>query len=276
MTATCFLALVTAITLQGAGLQSDIEYAKVDGVSLKMDASIPEGKGPFPTVILVHGGGWQQGDKQTTFKRICEPLSKAGFAWFSVNYRLAPKYRYPAAIDDVVLAIKYVQVHAQQYKVDPQRMAISGESAGGHIVAMIGARYGRELHIAAVVPLYPATDFVALVEGQDKTERAFRPITQFVGVTEINDQARKLLCEASPITYVHQGMPPYLFVHGTKDELCNFRQSQAMCEKMKQAGNACEIYAIEGAPHWLERWENHPEWEGYKQKVVEWLKQTMK
>jgi len=276
MLGTWFLASFAAVALSGASLQTDIEFAKVDGESLKMDASIPDGKGPFPTVILVHGGGWQSGDKAFNFKQIFEPLSKAGFAWFSVNYRLAPKHVYPAAIDDVVEAIKYVRAHAQQYKVDSKRIAISGESAGGHIVAMIGARYGRELGIAAVVPFYPATNFVALVEGQDKTERAVRGVTQFVGVSEINDEARKRLREASPITYVHPGMPPYLFVHGTEDQLCNFRQSQTMCEKMKQAGNSCEIYALKGAPHWLARWEDHPEWEGYKQKVVDWLRQTMK
>jgi acetyl esterase len=276
MAGTCCAALLAAVALHGAGLQSDIEYAKVGEVSLKMDAWIPAGEGPFPAVILVHGGGWQSGDKQFNFKQIFAPLSNAGFAWFSVNYRLAPKYRYPAAIDDVVQAIQYVETHAQQYKVDPKRIALSGESAGGHIVAMIGARYQSQLHIAAVVPFYPATDFVALVEGADKTDKAFRGVTQFVGVSEIDDPARKLLREASPITYVHKGMPPYLFVHGTGDELCNFRQSQTMCDKMKQAGNSAEIYVLEGAPHWLARWENHPEWGGYKQKVTEWLKQAMK
>jgi dipeptidyl aminopeptidase/acylaminoacyl peptidase len=75
-------------------------------------------------------------------------------------------------------------------------------------------------------------------------------------------------------------MPPFLFIHGTKDQLCNFRQSQEMCAKMKQAGSKCEIYAVEGAPHWIGNWEKegetHPEWMGYKQKLPEWLKQAMK
>jgi acetyl esterase len=271
-----FLSFWLAAVAAGGTLQSDIEFAKIGGESLKLDAWIPDGKGPFPAVVLVHGGGWNHGDKADNFRWIFEPLSQAGFAWFSVNYRLAPKYLYPAAVDDVVEAIKFVEAHAKEYRVDPKRIALSGESAGGHIVAMIGARYGRELHIAAVVPLYPATDFLAMVEGPDKNDMAFRGVTQFVGVKEINDDARKRLREASPVTYVHKGMPPYLFVHGTADQLAYFHQSQEMCDMMKKAGSSCEIAALEGAPHWLARWEGHPEWLWYKKKVTDWLKQVMK
>ena len=273
-------ACVTAGAAWGAGLQSDIEYGKAAGVSLKLDAWIPEGKGPFPAVVLVHGGGWNHGDKADNFRWVFEPLSKAGFAWFSVNYRLAPSYRYPAAIDDVVAAIEYVEAHAAQYHIDPKRIALSGESAGGHIVAYIAARYDRKLHIAAVVPFYPATDFEKLVEGPDKTPNAFRGVTQFVNVTTIDDAARKVLRQASPVTWVHKGMPPFLFIHGTADQLCNFRQTQEMCDKMRQAGSACEIYAVQGAPHWIGNWEKerdaHPEWMGYKQKLSAWLHAAMK
>jgi len=268
---------VMTAAIAGAGMRKDIEFAKAGDVSLKLDAFVPEGKGPFPTVVLVHGGGWTGGDRWNPFKRIYDPLSQAGFVWFTVDYRLAPKYRYPAAIDDVVAAIKYVEAHAGEYKVDPKRLAISGESAGGHIVAYIGARYGAQLHIAAVVPFYPAIDLDALVEGGDNLNGRARPaLGAFLGFTEVNDEARQRMRDASPATYVHPGMPPYLFVHGTKDETVNIHQSQLMCTKMKEAGNTCEVYPVEGAPHWVEHWEGHPEWMGYKQKVPEWLKQTMR
>ena len=100
----------------------DIEYCKAGGASLKLDAWIPDGQGPFPAVIVVHGGGWQNGDKQVNCKPLFDPLSQAGFAWFTVNYRLAPAHRYPAAVDDVVEAIRYVESHAREYKVDLQRV----------------------------------------------------------------------------------------------------------------------------------------------------------
>lgn len=264
-----------AAAASAASLQSDIEYSKPGDVSLKMDAWVPDGKGPFATVIVVHGGGWQNGDKQKNYKPFFEPLSQAGFTWFTVNYRLAPQCRYPAAVDDVVAAIRYVEAHAKEYKVDLKRLAITGESAGGHIVSLIGARYGRDLHVAAVVPFYPVNDFEAIVVGQDKTDGAVKAVSAFLGFTTPDDTAVRLMREASPITYVKKGMPPYLFVHGTGDSLVNFRQTEAMCAKMKQSGSACEIYAVEGAGHGMGTWERNPAWQGYKQKVPQWLQQTL-
>jgi len=275
MTRLLLVTILAAVAACGATFQPDIQYRVADGLSLKMDASIPDGKGPFPTIILVHGGGWRGGDKATTFKLIFDPLTRAGFAWFSVNYRMLPKYHYPAAVDDVVEAIRYVEAHAREYKVDRNRLAIAGESAGGHIVSLIGARDGRKLHLAAVVAFYPVTDFDAAVEGPDKTRNAYRAVMDFLGVTELNDAVRQLMREASPVTYVNKGMPPFLFVHGTGDATVNFHQSEEMCAKMKRVGASCEIYAVAGAPHWIGNWEKNPEWQGYKQKVPAWLKQTL-
>ena len=250
------------------GVKAEIEYGKAEGVSLRMDAWVPEGAGPFPAVLVVHGGGWSAGDKQFNFKLLFEPLSKAGFAWFTVDYRLAPQYPYPAAIDDVVKAIKYVQAHAKEYRIDPKRIAITGESAGGHIVAYIGARYGEELKLAGVIPFYPPTDFVALAEGTDKTPNAFRAVSQFVGVGDLRD--------ASATTWVKKGMPPFLFVHGTEDPTVPIHQSELMCDLITKAGSACELYSVPGAPHWIGGWERNPEWRGYKEKVPEWLRKVMR
>ena len=77
----------------------DVQFSEVDGVRLTLDANVPEGTGPFPAAVLVHGGGWVAGDKQQYITYIFQPLSDAGFAWFSINYRLAPKYKFPADAD---------------------------------------------------------------------------------------------------------------------------------------------------------------------------------
>lgn len=275
MIRTLYLFLLLAAAANAA-LRGDIEYGKAGDVSLKMDASIPDGTGPFPTVILVHGGGWRNGDKQTNFKPLFDPLTKAGFAWFTVNYRLAPAHPYPAAVDDVLQSIRYIQAHAEEYKVDKKRVALTGESAGGHIVALIGARDGHKLQLAAVIPFYPPTDLEAMVAGRDKTGGAVTALGAFIGFTEPDAVALKRLREASPVTYVQKGMPPFLIVHGTKDPVVNFLQGRDMCDKIRQAGSSCEMFPVDGAPHGVNGWEKTPSFLGYKQKVVDWLHQTMK
>src|SRR5579871_6755464 len=130
-------AIFLAVSLCRAAVISDIEYARASGESLKLDASIPDGPGPFPAAILVHGGGWVAGDKEQYIIYIFDPLSRAGFAWFSINYRLAPKHKFPAAMEDTEAAIRFVKANAKKYKVDTSRIALIGESAGGHIVSWV-------------------------------------------------------------------------------------------------------------------------------------------
>src|SRR4030095_12670147 len=116
-------------------IRTDIEFSKVASVNLTLDAFVPEGPGPFPTCILVHGGGFVRGDKQTYIKPLFAPLSEAGFTWFTINYRLAPEHRWPACAEDVETAVRWIKSHAKEYKVDANRIALIGESAGGHLVS---------------------------------------------------------------------------------------------------------------------------------------------
>ena len=139
---TCLLCAVNstvAAELVVSGVKTDIEFAKVGDANLTLDAFVPEGAGPFPTCILVHGGGFMRGDKQSDIKLLFEPLSKAGFAWFTINYRLAPQHRWPACAEDAETAIRWVKAHAQEYKVDVGRIALIGESAA-HPAAPVSLR----------------------------------------------------------------------------------------------------------------------------------------
>ena len=105
------LALVCLFLTLFADTRNDIEFSRPDGEPLKMDAHIPDGPGPFAAVILVHGGGWSAGDKQASFiKPLFPTLDRTGLAWFSIDYRLAPKHPYPAALRDVEQAIRYVKI----------------------------------------------------------------------------------------------------------------------------------------------------------------------
>ena len=270
---TCVL-ICLAVRLHATAADfKDVQYAEVDGVRLTLDAHVPEGPGPFPTAILVHGGGWVAGDKQQYITYIFQPLSDAGFAWFSINYRLAPQYKFPADADDVEAAIRFVKANAAKYRVDPQRIALIGESAGGHLVSYVGARNLSESRVAAVVSMYGIHDFIsACVEWKPiPTE-----ILQLFGIAEVNAEAAPILVKASPVVYVRRNMPPFLLMHGSKDEDVPYAQSEEMCSKMKKAGAQCDLITIEGAPHGMDHWESVPEFLWYKKALVDWLKKTLR
>lgn len=266
-----FIALLLLTSTALAELKSDIEFAKVGDVSLTLDAHVPDGPGPFPTVILVHGGGWMRGDKQTYIKPLFEPLTKAGFTWFTINYRLAPAHRWPACADDVERAIRWVKANAAHYKADPKRIALVGESAGGHLVSYVGVRGTGETSVAAVVPIYAPHD----LEFHAKHRNALGPsLSALFNLTELNDDAAKALRAASATTYLRQGLPPFLQLHGTKDAQVDYVQSVKFQAQMKALGNACELITIPEGAHGMGGWDKLlPD---YKDQLVAWLRKTLK
>ncbi len=273
--------LLLCLTLVGescalAGVTTDIEFAQPGGVSLKLDAYVPEGKGPFPTVILVHGGGWNAGDKSGgPGKGYTVPLhaalEQAGFAWFEVNYRLAPKYPYPACIEDVETAIRWVKAHASEYHVDPKRIALCGESAGGHIVGLVATRADESTRLAAIVPFYGRFDLI------DDTPfgAALTPnIAGLVGHAKYDDKSKGVLREASPLFQVKAGLPPFLLVHGTADARVPYQQSVLLLARLKEVGVPCELITVKDGVHGMNGWDKIKS--NYRQEVVAWLKRTMK
>lgn len=269
----CVLFAMSASLTTFAAEFHDVEYDKTNGVSLTLDAHIPDGPGPFPAAILVHGGGWVAGDKQQYITYIFQPLTDAGFAWFSINYRLAPQFKFPADAEDVEAAIRFVKANAQKYKVDVNRIALIGESAGGHLVSYVGARNRPDTSVAAVVSLYGIHDFVSAA-------MAWKPfpheVLDLFGIPAVNADTVSYLIQASPVLYISRDMPPFLLIHGSKDEDVPHDQSVEMCDKMKQAGARCDLITVEGAPHGMDHWEPHPEFLWYKKALVDWLQKTLK
>lgn len=251
----------------------DVVYENISGVALTLDAHVPDGAGPFPAAILVHGGGWVAGDKEQYITYIFQPLTDAGFAWFSINYRLAPQFRFPAEADDVEAAIRFVKKNAAKYKVDAKRIALIGESAGGHLVSYVGARNRPDVRVAAVISMYGIHDFVAAAI-------AWKPfpheVLDLFGIRAVDAESAPVLIKASPVIYIRDDMPPFLLMHGSKDEDVPYEQSVEMCSKMKQAGARCDLITIEGAPHGMDHWEPHPEFLWYKRALIEWLQKTLK
>ncbi len=251
-------------------LHTGIEYTRVDGAPLLLDAAIPHGPGPFPAVIIVHGGAWVRGDRTIDVHPLFEPLSNAGFAWFSISYRLMTNVaQFGAAIEDVAAAIRFVKTHAAEYRIDPARIALIGESAGGQLAAMAALDPAPALKVRAVVAFYTPTDLPALAKNSDYVPQWVRdslrgPFAPFIFAR---------LAQLSPAEHISAAMPPFLLIHGTADPLVPFSQSSSMCSRMQSAGAACELYPVEGAGHGMRWWESSPGLaQAYKREMIRWLR----
>ena len=242
------------------GLWKDIVYSRPGGRELRMDAFIPEGKGPFAAVAIAHGGGWEAGDKVTYVSPVFGPLARAGFAWFSIDYRLTPYVRVGEQIDDLRTAIRYVRAHAARFHVEAARVAILGESASGQMVAQMASHPCEGCEAKAVVSFYGVYDFTRWAEDAENRPTLDRLFGTWTLTT---------IRSYSPLFHVRAEMAPMLLFQGTKDEL--YAGTLAYVEKLKEAGARYELVTLEGAPHGMENWAGHPEWEFYKKKLVEWL-----
>jgi alpha-L-fucosidase 2 len=274
----CLFSLLVPAILAMA--QNDVEFSRPAGFSLTLDAKTPDGSGPFPAVIIVHGGSFSHGNKRTYVTPLFELLSNAGFAWFTINYRLAPDYQFPAAVKDVESAVRWVRANAAKYRVDAGRIALAGESAGGYLVAYAGASSKGDARVAAVVDFYGPNDLVL----QTEVRRATPPdpattgpgLLEFMGFKTWRDGGVvEKLRAVSPTTLVSKNMPPFLFIHGNADEQVPYEQSPKMCERMRNAGAKCELITVEGGRHGMLSWENHAAMAHWKQEMVTWLKQTL-
>jgi alpha-L-fucosidase 2 len=237
-------------------------------------------------VIIAHGGGWEAGDKVTYVTPLFEPLAKAGFAWFSIDYRLTPQYRHQDQIQDLREAIRFVRAQEKIFRIDPNRVAVIGESASGQMAALLAARiskrsgaHGRRrialegvfeddpnAEFAAAVSFYGVYDFEAMTG--EITPRSIP--SRLFGITGLDKEARATLRRYSPLHNARQNMAPLLLVCGTKDGL--FSQHNAFANKLDKAGADFGAITLEGAPHGMENWEGRLEWMDYKTKLVEWLK----
>ena len=260
--------------------QNDVEFARPGGVSMTLDLRVPDGKGPFPAAIIVHGGSFSHGNKRTYVTPLFDVLSNAGFAWFTINYRLAPDYQFPAAVDDVESAVVWVKSQAAKYRVDPKRIALIGESAGGYLVAYAGAHPDREADVAAVVDFYGPNDLVLQTEKRRSEPEPAKPpgpgLMEFLGFKSWHDAGVvEKLRAVSPTTLISKRMPPFLFIHGSADEQVPYEQSPKMCAAMRKAGAKCEVVTVEGGRHGMLSWQKDPSMTHWQADMIAWLRKTL-
>ncbi len=260
---------IPAISTERPAVQYDITYCAPDGVEQKLDLYYPEGEGPFPVVVHVHGGGWSEGDKQGgDGLGLFDELLSRGFIVASINYRLAPQYKFPAMIEDAKCAVRFLRANAQDLAVDGDHIGAYGGSAGGHLVSMLGTTdesagfdtgeySGTSSRVSAVLDLFGPIDIPGLTE---RNHLGSLP-EQVFDASRVDEQT---LQKASPLMYITPDDPPFLIYHGTRDNLVAVSQSELLLERLTEAGIPAELVIVEGAGHGFQ-----PETDGMSPSQVE-------
>lgn len=233
----------------------DLVYAKVGDRELKLDLARPVGEeGPFPVVVVIHGGAWRAGNKRDN-ARVLDLLAGRGYVAVSPEYRFCPKETFPAQVHDVKAAVRWLKAHAKEQKIDPDRIGAMGFSAGGHLALMLGVTGpddglegeapadGPDTKVQVVVNYFGPTDLLA----KDIPDVSRPLLRDFLGGTaEEKAEAAK---KASPLTYVSKDDAPTLTFQGTKDPLVPHTQALRLADAMTAAGVPGRVELLVGAGH---------------------------
>ncbi len=234
-----------------------LEYGNIDGISLKLDLALPANEeGPFPGLIFIHGGGWASGKRQI-YHLYTYHFARQGYAAATISYRLSGQAQFPAAVQDVKCAVRWMRANAAVYHIDPDRIALIGGSAGGHLALMAGytagdlefegegGNPGVSSAVQAVVNFYGPYDLTAEIARDSKE------VLEFLGASW--DENPALYFQASPMHYLNAGDPPTLIFHGTIDDVVPIEQSERLAARLDELGIPCVFEAFEGWPHTMDR-----------------------
>lgn len=226
----------------------NIEYSPGNKGCL-LDLFVPTGDGPFPTLLLLHGGGWISGDK-STFHDEAAYFASEGIASACIGYRLAPLHPFPAACDDVLNAVSYLRDNAKTHNLDANSLISFGNSAGGHLSCIAGLKQslstGEPAQIVnAAIAICPITDIRNPDVTQFPISMSF--LEQFMDCTF--SQFPEKFAEASPLTHIHENAPPFLIFHGDADDIVPVEQSKNLFVQLNQAGVPAELHILENEGH---------------------------
>lgn len=239
----------------GVKVLKDLAYVPGGHALQKLDLYLPgqAAEHPLPLVVWIHGGGWQAGSKEGCPVR---PLVGKGYAVASINYRFSQHALFPAQINDCKAAIRWLRANAKKYNLDPDHIGVGGDSAGGHLVALLGTTAGvKELEgdegnldqssrVQAVVDWYGPTDFATVGRGLSDPNS---PVSKLIGGPP--QENKEKAAKASPITYVSKDAAPMLIMHGDKDNLVPISQSEELAAALKKAGVEVTFQVVKGNGH---------------------------
>jgi acetyl esterase/lipase len=236
--------------------EKDIEYANPDGQHLQLNLARPaQIEGRAPAILCIHGGGFRAGKREGWDER-CRKLAERGYVAATVTYRLAPKYQFPAAIYDVKAAVRWLRANADKYRIDPERIGVVGDSAGGHLVQFLGVTGGVaqfegeggnpefSSRVNCVVNYYGPSD---LTRSYGKSVDAAEVLPLWLGGDATQERRRHIL--ASPLYWVTPEAAPTLLLHGTEDKYVAFEQAEWIHDRLKAAEVEVEILKLDGAGH---------------------------
>lgn len=233
-------------------VKRDLAYAGTDNPRQKLDLYLPKKPAsdkPLPVIVFIHGGGWKGGDKSSGGGNVSRFAASGEYAGVSVGYRLTGEAQWPAQIHDCKAAIRWIRGNAKEYNLDPDKIAVWGSSAGGHLVSMLGtsgdvkelegslgAFTGLSSRVTCVVNYFGPENFLTMVDKPSTVDRKTKdyPEALLIGgrVQDVPDKARA----ASPTTYITADDPPFLTAHGTQDPLVPYDQAKELDAAMKKAG----------------------------------------
>ncbi len=263
---------------KGTVLHGNIPYNNNNLPKHLLDIYLPpNAKGKLPLVIFVHGGGWLVNDKYADMgymRKTVAEIVNSGFALASIDYRFASDAIFPAQIQDCNRAVSFLVDNADKYGFDKNRIAVMGFSAGGHLASLMGLSKNNNIEgffmpgtnrlfsFKAVVDFYGPAELI-LFPGSDDPKS---PESILIGATPLSRP--DLAKAASPVTYVDKSDPPFLIIHGEKDDMVLPKQSQLLSSWLTVAGVQNELVIVKDAPHYGEMFDT----DELRKKVISFLK----
>ncbi len=247
-------------------VERDVVYDTIDKQKLALDVAIPKEGGPYPCVVMFHGGAWIGGGRKDlsvggrdkngkATPSVIEMIAARGYVAVSVSYRLAPKFQFPAQIQDARAAVRFLRANAKEYNIDRDKFAAGGFSAGGHLALLLGladkvegwdagGNTSESSRVQCVVDFFGPTD-LSLYGASSSLEDAYM-VPVFGKAVKTDPTVYK---KASPITYVGKGAPPVLIFHGNFDFIVPIVHSENLLAKLKDAGATAELVTVRGEGH---------------------------
>lgn len=250
--------LLLACTSGWCDTQTDLEYAKAGDWSLKLDLHRPQAANP-PLVVYVHGGAWRAGTKSDV---PVATLLEHGFAIASVDYRLSTQARFPAQIHDIKAAIRFLRANASQLRVNTDKIAIVGSSAGGHLAALVGVTNGhRELEgtigehldqssdVSCIVSFYGASNLQSILGQSTEFGLTVRVPALKLLLGDVPEQKPELAMLASPVAHLDKNDPPLLLIHGDADPQMPVTQSREFANAYETKKLLVTFITMPGSKH---------------------------